>query len=871
MDTLIANANFPGNQVSLVLNKVNLTNEQFIELFNQLKSKTNTFSTDELIVINYEQNKCKSTKFINGESNQEKSWQHKSVGSLQSRFNLSTFTYTIESYYNDPIEINASDKLKTIDIKYIFQFVYSSYPDWLINLSMVKTIIDKQEFSIKLHEYKNTLIKNYDPIETTLDSNAYDYVQISVDFIGENFTKAKFNEFTRYFNKALQDEEKILKQQYQSYIYNTSKLVYFKELDNARFKQQKGFKNLVNNVIELNRPMYFKTILPDIENYYITDKIDGQRALIYIVEHYNKKKLLGVNIKAISDKLYSFDKYSYEPDARTTQVLHIFDAEMLNKDKHPTFYVFDVICVNGKNWAHKPFYKRFEQFDACSKVLDEYKLGSIKKFVKLTTDYKNELTNFYNEIKKSKYSTDGIIFTPAGSLYDNKLPRFQKQLNTEYYNTLSFKWKPSDKMTIDFYMMKIPEDKISNWDIKLSKNETLYVLCSGVESHVFKQLKLQFFDGYLDLIKPQFLKAQYFPIQFSPDDSPLVYLYKSIDDQMDNRVGEFLFKDNKFHLERIRDDRDVEIARGTYLGNALRYAELIWRSIKSPLTFELLLSEQNSSYFASESSHEYFAQRAFNSYVKGTIIENFLKKDSLLDLMGGKGQDIARIADLGFKKVFLMDKDVDAIHESVDRKFNLKLKKKDTSINVHIRQLDVGADYQTNVEELSSLKYLSKESVDSVMVNFGIHYLMNDIKSINNCIQLINYYLVPKGRVMITHFDGRKIFELLGDQKSWDGYENDKLKYSIQKNYKSDTLMQLNQSIKVLLPFSGNEYYEESLVNTEYLISLFNSNGFKLVETNSFSVLLENFKKANSKIYNQLTDLDKEYDSLYQYTIFEKN
>lgn len=872
MDTLIANANFPGNKLRVVLNKINPSNDEFVELFNQLKIKSNTLSTEQSIIVNYLQNKYKSTKFVNGNAAHEKSWSEHAIGTLQSKFNLNTFTYEVECFYNKDIEISASDKIKSIDLKYVFQFVYSSQPDWIINLSMAKSMTDKQEFSIKLHEYKNALFKNYDPIETNVDSNVYDYVQITVDFIGENMTKGKYQEFTKFFNKSLQDEDKILKQQYQSYIYKAAKLIYFKEMDNARFKEQKGFKNLVNNVIELNRPMYFKTILPDIQNYYITDKIDGQRALIYIVEHYNKKKLLGVNIKAISDKLYLIDKYSYEPTSRTTEVLHIFDAEMLNKDKNPTFHVFDVICINGKNFAHKPFSKRFEQFVECAKILDEYKLGKIKKFVKLTSDYKHELTQFYDDVKKSKYATDGIIFTPEGTFYDNKLPRFQKQLNTEYYNTLSFKWKPSDKMTIDFYMMKIPDTMYSNWeDLKVTKNESVYALCSGVESHIFKQLKLQFFEGYLDLIKPQFRKAQYFPIQFSPDDNPNVYLYKSVDDQMDNRVGEFIFKDKKFHLERIRDDRDIEIERGTYLGNALRYAELIWRSIASPLTFELLLSNQSDSYFASESSNEYFAQRAFNSYVKTYTIENFLKKDTLIDMMSGSSQDLARVADLGFKKVFLMDQDTDAITSSTERKYNLKLKKKDTSLNVHIRQVDVGSDYKTNIEELSSLKYLTIGSIDSVMVNFGIHYLMNDVKSITNCINLMNYYLVQSGRVLITCFNGDSVMKLLGDLESWDGYENDKLKYSIKKKYNSTELLDLNQAIDVLLPFSGGNYYTEFLVNINYLNSLYEENGFKLIETNSFSTFLDKFKKNNSKVYDQLSELDKQYVSLYDYIIYEKN
>ena len=51
--------------------------------------------------------------------------------------------------------------------------------------------------------------------------------------------------------------------------------------------------------------MYYKNIIPEIKNYYVTDKIDGQRCICYIEEY---ESLL--NIKLLTNKLYQIKEYN---------------------------------------------------------------------------------------------------------------------------------------------------------------------------------------------------------------------------------------------------------------------------------------------------------------------------------------------------------------------------------------------------------------------------------------------------------------------------------------------------------------------------------------------------------------------------------
>jgi SAM-dependent methyltransferase len=780
-----------------------------------------------------------------------------------------------------------AESVQSISLTHALSYTLFQYPEWSLNIQVTKVVGNPQEFTTRLQEYKTRLLKDYKNFATELDESAYDMIAIELQFNGTTISKSDLVQVITYIDQLVANTQT---QDYQQMIYSVAKEIYYDQMTASRFKERSGFKQLTPSAVELSRTIYFKDVLPVIDQFYITDKIDGSRTLLQITEYFKrngrKKTLLGADIVSLSNEIQVIQSFDKKPsNLRGIDVVKtILDTEMIVEDGKPSFQAFDVIMLQGKKVSNLPFKQRFKEFQSINELLKQYKLGRTKTFIKLTKDkYKQQLEDFYEAALASDYEIDGIIFTPEGMYYKDAVKQ-KIRTNTEYYNTISFKWKPLEQSTIDFYMMPIAPDQakalLKSAGKPSNSSEHLYALCSGVDIITFKKLNLEFFAGYTPPESEN--SAQYFPIQFAPYDNPFMYLWSSKEADLGGRVAEFKFVEangtmlKKPEIVRMRDDRSNDVRKGEYFGNALRYSELIWHSIKHPLTFEMLGMAQTDlgGYFAANSESDYFAQRAFNSFVKGELIKTYLKpvtksdSGSIIDLGAGKGQELARVIDLGFNDITMADRDIDALYELLQRKYNLRLKTKDASASVHIRQIDFENAYEDTISTVAVPTQL-----DTSMMNFAIHYLCHDKTEhnknlpISDLFKLINHVLKPKGRFLITCFDGQTIFNMLEGQSEW---TTGNKKYSIKKAYTSDVLTDLNQAIDVLLPFSGGSYYREYLVNMKFIESIANDHGLTMIANDSFSSMLRQFKKSNSKVYGQMDEADKEYVSLYSFAVFEK-
>ena len=94
--------------------------------------------------------------------------------------------------------------------------------------------------------------------------------------------------------------------------------------------------------------------------------------------------------------------------------------------------------------------------------------------------------------------------------------------------------------------------------------------------------------------------------------------------------------------------------------------------------------------------------------------------------------------------------------------------------------------------------------------------------------------------------------------------------YSIKKKYSGSDFTGINQKIDVLLPFSNGEYYTEYLINTELLVDELAKKKIVLVNEDSFDIYLDKFKKSKPHFHKSLTNIDKEFISLYSFYIFHK-
>lgn len=858
------------------------------EIFNKLKELSKDIIIIENIDIYYNNNIRVTKNFNNGVNTNTDIITKKT--SLKKPYKFSS---NINNILNYRLKLNNEETIKStnlgqiqfIRIKLRISFSFQNNDKFKIDFDLIKNINPNEKHLV---EIKNRLFKNYtiDNITENLDYSLFDEMVLETEFTGKINIDDISNSID--FIKSLFDSNI---GEYQKYIYKIAKYIINNSTYLENFKEKYGLKKLLNNVLEVNSETYYKNIIPYINNYYITDKIDGQRCICFIEEYDSL-----INIKLIMNKLYQIKEYNdkiviiKDSINKTKKKLTILDCEIIfnnskSKDSDELsendifLYIFDILTLENNKIAYKPFENRIEELESGFNKIKMLSNVKIKEYKKLTSEYKNEIKEFYE--KKSLntiYEIDGLIFIPNSNV-QNKDNKFK--INTNYTNMVGYKWKPIEHMTIDFFVCKLPKNLYTNIpykNYKIKTNEKIYILFSGISKTDYEKFKLSYMVDYKKIVDEKYTHGNIFPIQFTTSDNIYNYIYIGNEDDLHNRICEFSYNTdkNKWNFKKIRTDRDVELERSNYFGNYYTISEYIWNNINNPLTLDMLTSD-NTGYFINDKNDFYKAQRSYNSFVKTYILESIISEkltdknqtDFVIDLASGKGQDLARLSDLGFKSGLFIDNDKNALSELLNRKHNLRTRN-NKQMQIFIKNIDLKTNYLDIIKKINELN-IEKESADIIICNFAIHYIIINDEYLTNFIKLLNYYLKPNGRFIFTCFDGQRVFDLLKDTEIWNSYENNNLKFSIKKLYKSNSLSNNGQKIDVLLPFSNNEYYTEYLVNLDYVLNVFQMSNFTTEISLSFSTLLEQFKTSNNKVYNNLSNSDKEFINLYQYVIIKKN
>ena len=854
------------------------------DIFNKLKDLSSSIQIIENIDIFYNENIRLTKSFKHGvNTNTDLIIKKKS---LQKPFNFREGINNISSYKlkcssEEIIKSKPVSEIKIIRLKLRISFILKDHPNFKVDLDLIKNI-DSHEKHLK--EIKNSLFKEYQiaNIIDNINYSLFDDTVLETEFLTSPVSTQELEDSISViqflFGEGINND-------YQKYIFKIARYIIKNKEYLENFRQKSGLKKLLNNVIEINADTYFKSVIPNITEFYVTDKIDGIRCICYIEEYGDT-----INIKLITNKIYSIKEYNEKIiiDKNTTKKVTILDCEIIfnegvkNEDiisENDIFlYIFDIISLENEKIAFKSFENRLPFLENGFNKIKMLPNVNIKEYIKLTDNYKDELKEFYERKNSSKkYEIDGLIFTPTSKVKTNtKFP-----INTNYNNMLGYKWKNIENMTIDFFVCKLPKNLYTNIPynkLKLEKNQNIYILFSGISKSDYHKLNMTYMIDYKKIVQDKFTNGSLFPIQFSTSDSPYNYIYLDTNDELHERVCEFNYntKEKKWVFKKIRTDRDVELERGEYFGNYFKVSESIWNNINNPLTFDMLIGS-NKGYFMQDDNSFYKSQRSYNSFVKTNMLENVLSSkltdkndtDIVIDMASGKGQDLARLVNLGFKKGLFIDNDKNALAELVNRKHNLRTNGNKT-MKIHVKVIDLTSDYTSIIKSLEAFD-IEKESVDIIICNFAIHYILSNEGNLINLIKLLNHYLKPNGRFLFTCFNGEKIFKLLKETNEWNSYESNNLKYSIKKLYKSESLSNFGQKIDVLLPFSKDAYYTEYLVNLEHVTNIFNSNNFTTEVSLPFDSLLDEFREQNYKEFENLSESDKDYISLYQFVIIKKN
>lgn len=568
----------------------------------------------------------------------------------------------------------------------------------------------------------------------------------------------------------------------------------------------------------------------DPKDYYLSDKADGERAVLY-VNH--EAMIVSSGVQKI--------KLSYDGPKPL-----IIDAELV-KDN---LYAFDILYY-GQSLLNETYTKRIAALDKALKGLKSDVRIEKKILVRLGDDYAKQIASMYKRVRT--YPIDGLVFTP----------------DAPYYETV-YKWKPPEQLTIDFLIKKPPPGVVGVSPHEAKDGHDLYFLFVGISFRLFKSLNLQFVRGYNEMF-PAEGKRQYFPIQFSPSSNPLAYMYYhphgNVDsDTLDGRVGEFRYN-NGWELVRLRFDKTM--------GNDFTVAEMTLAAIHNPLTIEMLTNPQSiQSYFQEEKQDIHRLGAKFNSFVKAQLLRQLSNMEFVVDLASGKGQDLFTYNGHGVKSVLFVDKDPAAIQELNRRRYNLDnpafyvyTRKPSRNLRALTKVMDLSQPADAVIPQLRA--YMPKDA-DAVVMNFAIHYFAESVETLKNLATIVDSILAPGGLFIFTCFDGQAVFSLLKDVafgEAWSVKEGDVFKYSIRKDYKDKKLLPAGQRIAVLHPFSQGELYEEYLVNIDQVIELFP--GYKIRQRGSFGDWFSRFHTFAKK---ELSKDEKVYLSLYHYvTLWKPN
>lgn len=169
-------------------------------------------------------------------------------------------------------------------------------------------------------------------------------------------------------------------------------------------------KNKYNFVWPINKPINIKYDMWENirDNYYCYPKHDGERYLLYFRLH---------NIYRINDTsaIHTL-KISHDEKLHDT----IIDTELVGK----IYHVFDVLVLNGRDVRQLSFIERRNMLETLT----------FPSNIKLSPLYKS-FKPLIKIVKKPKRNTDGLIFIP---------------IHIGYKNTCTYKYKPSELLTIDF-------------------------------------------------------------------------------------------------------------------------------------------------------------------------------------------------------------------------------------------------------------------------------------------------------------------------------------------------------------------------------------------------------------------------------------
>lgn len=660
--------------------------------------------------------------------------------------------------------------------------------------------------------------------------------------------------------------------------------------------------------------------------YLITEKVDGERHILYI---HNDGDLIMYKLIDSRDNCTVIKQVNSDDDAISQYTPILIDGELIETFKANTtndeislhdiiesihdiiklkrkrsllscdfeinkkiFVGFDIMIFNGNDITKIDFDKRYEHLKSVDKILKH-------SFKGLDLKYKTKEYKLYNKAniqilinKKNNYFIDGIIFVPK---------------NQPYYNRNTFKWKLPEMNSND-YLVRIVDDDEKNKIITLN----LYV---GARRQLLNKYSLKNPDTYKQLFGNKYENKKYIPIAFQPRNKPDLYIVKLkyikrmkdnvINDNIlsqyiytlqigeipirDDSILEMIYNPDQKHLSswivlRTRDDKTEKYKRGENMfGNDWFTAFNNWKTIQRPIIFTGG-DDDNDTYY----KIEYGTKQAKTKVDKLKLFHNYIKRGMymrytnsikyLLELGGGRANDLYKWGSAKIKNVILIDYDENALKQAKIRRDNYK----QTFPKLSLLQ---GNLQTTKIRDIIKTQFFNTKLnglFDAIVCNFAFHYFIKNTVTLNRILNEIYQLLKVDGLFIISAHDSAKLIELftkynVGYNENLYIYRNsvskskkddDELLFKFKKLFKGKKLNKAGQKISVFVESIGVEH-EEYLVNFDEIKNIMTKNNkFSVINDYHFNKKYENFvRKKNINLdYGE-----KVFSFTNRYIVFKKN
>lgn len=313
-----------------------------------------------------------------------------------------------------------------------------------------------------------------------------------------------------------------------------------------------GFHTLLPKAVELSLEEYNKLGYYDYD-FNVRIKIEGVRTLVFITD----KK-----VHYINDNNIKIDDIDIDG-------VYLFDCEKLGNK----LYILHTLIHDSNNLS---MYKEMDRNCDISVIPLDIQYCHMKQPSETYSEFYNKYT--------SLLPTDGLILST----------------NESYFAQKCIKWKPPDKATIDFLVVRCPDFLIGKRPyIRNDNSDNLWLLFVSVSSKLFKIQGHRYPVGYsrifkdLDNIQLKYKK----PVQFKTDKYPYLFIWSAPNNlpDMDKKIVELGWKDDTWLFHRIRVDRHscFESSRG-YMGNNIITASSTWKRIHNTnFTIDKLYTKYN--------------------------------------------------------------------------------------------------------------------------------------------------------------------------------------------------------------------------------------------------------------------------------------